>query len=253
MNNPQSTSPERILDNFYSVYGWPGETPPRIIDPSGTTILSSEKESVINEEVTLLASLLNNQDLIDLSHDCRSLVWEIANLGSDVQLLEEIEQNLNILDFDVSRLLLGLHLYAQAGGTNPISKSDWNPIHKQSIAEGAMSKSYAKTMEIVGSTILRIYVAMVYLRGDIMTSSLSKINVDKAPKLVLIKKLFSHELIRHIRNAVAHGHISTSLGGLHLVDRSFEIVLTPGMADNICIWMFLFYYQSIMVISKGAG
>lgn len=201
MNQYNSESPNRILEDFYSIYGWTDEIPPITIDPSGSPILfSSVYNSAVFDEVSLLESLLNDQELIELTDDCRSLVWEIANLGSDIKLLEEIERNLHILKFDKSQLLLGLQLYAQASGSDPRSETDWDPVLKGSLAEGAISKAYAETMEIIGSTILKIYVAMVYLRGDIMMSALRKLDEDFAPRLILIKKLFSHELIRASNN-----------------------------------------------------
>jgi hypothetical protein len=253
---PSGASSEELLTEFYTHFGWPGERPPRVIGLSGSPLLEDARASgVVADELALLRTLLTDERRKDLVRDCRTLVSEIADLGSDVRMLQEIERHLSLLEMDSSRLLLGLALYAQAAGSDPATKAidHWDPILSSSLKQGVVSHTFAKAVEGVGATILRLYVAMVYLRGDAMTSSLGRVDGGSAPRLHLIRRLFSHELVRHMRNAVAHGHVSLSLGGLRLVDRSFEIVITPGLAENMCTWMFLFYFQSMMVISKGDG
>ena len=105
--------------------------------------------------------------------------------------------------------------------------------------------------QVTGSTILRLYVALVYLRGDWVRQGISHTLWTRHLHCFAVPIV--NEVIRHLRNSLAHGHITPTCAGLHIKDRDFEAVLTPSMLNKICTWIFLLHYSIFMVYARREG
>ena len=106
---------------------------------------------------------------------------------------------------------------------------------------------------MTGAAILRLYIALVYLRGDWIRQAIGCARLDSAPSLLRYQRLLGHDVIRYLRNSLSHGHFKPTCAGLHIKDRDFELVLTPGLLNKMCIWIFLLHYSIFMVYARRDG
>lgn len=87
--------------------------------------------------------------------------------------------------------------------------------------------------------------ALVYMRGDWIRDALGKASLEPDGALERYARLLNHDVVRHLRNALSHGHIAPTSVGLHIRDRAYESIVSPGMIDGLCNWM-LFLHLSVM-------
>ena len=92
---------------------------------------------------------------------------EIANEAGQTMLLEQIEARFEDMSIEPDAVFHGILWYAQACHADPRAGNGakrFTPL--QSAVDAGASPLWALGQQVTGATILRLYVAIVYLRGD---------------------------------------------------------------------------------------
>ena len=243
------------VEDIYRVFGCNNEQPLRIVIPSGKNALMLDDEKsiqVISREIELLERIAGNPAVGQLARDCDTLLEEIANCSSLEESISEVDAHFDDLAIDFDRTFLGLTLYDQLASIDHKTSVGKTPRSRfrRSIASGTVSPTWAVGVSQVSSLILRLYLVLTFFRGDVVTNVLRSLTLESNSYLDLYRQLFTHEYVRHARNAFAHGHIRQVLAGVYIEDRSFSTLITPGMMEKLSIWIWMFYYDLFIVHTK---
>ena len=114
-------------------------------------------------------------------------------------------------------------LHSQAAIADPRDGETARSFFQTMVRSGFWSPFVLSNL-VTGATILRLYVALVYLRGDWIRQSIGRAVLDSAPSLFDYAQLLNHEVVRHLRNSLAHGHINPTCAGLQIKDHDYEVV-----------------------------
>jgi len=240
------------LREYYKNFGVAGEGPPADFEiPSFLANLGmSSIKASLSTDLELLRNLNQDTSLKQLFGECDGLLERIASDSESTELCRALEQNIPLLGFDSDILLAGISWYTQASQVDPRASSGHEALQKMTKDFPSTPPFFALIQAVQGSLVLRLYVGLVYMRGDSMKNALRQIDAQKYPSIGRFSCLMENELVGHLRNALAHGHIRTTIAGLWFKDRAFEAVASPGFLDKLCIWIFVFYYTAFMVITK---
>jgi hypothetical protein len=244
-----------LLRDFYRQYGVDGEGPPIGQDVSALLgAITGGDDAGLKSDVDLLNRMVADSSLSSLVRQCDVLLEEIASQAGDTALLEEIDLHWDNISVEPDAVFHGILWYAQACHADPRDNDEakrFTPL--QSAVDAGASPLWALGQQVTGAAILRLYVALVYLRGDWIRQAIGRVPLDSTPSLLRYASLLGHDVIRHLRNALSHGHFKPTCAGLHVMDRDFEVVLTPGMLNKMCIWIFLLHYSIFMVHARREG
>jgi hypothetical protein len=198
-------------------------------------------------EVDLIEKFSSDSSLIAQYNNCRSLVKQLAGDADTKRLHSELHDHILDLGLDYEQLYNGNMLFFHALRTSPKFHSE-EQIQQYSQMFDPMPQIFSLGNLTVNSAILQLYVALVYMRSDMVKDALHK-NVPprEAPALNNVKELFDNDVLTHLRNAIAHGHIRPTLVGLFFKDEwkgkiKFEMIIPPRFADELCLNLYGFYY-----------
>jgi hypothetical protein len=205
----------------------------------------------LETDVDLLKSLCGDARLSALVQNCDRLLEEIQHAPEGL-LFEEIDTHLEDMAIDPTAVYHGIMWYAQAAIADP---RDGKAARRffQSAVESGCSPSMVLSNQVTGATILRLYVALVYLRGDWFRQAIGKATLDSAPSLLRYVRLLNHDIVRHLRNSLAHGHITPTCAGLRIKDVNFEIILSPDILNKICTGIWILHRSILKVYAKREG
>jgi len=244
-----------LLREFYRHYGVAGEGPPLDLNVSVLVdALSDADAASLQSDLDVLKRMVADVKLANLVRECDALMEEIATHSGETLLLEEIDKHYEDMCLEPNAVFHGILWYAQACHADPRDSEDakrFTPL--RSVVDAGASPLWALGQQVTGAAILRLYVALVYLRGDWVRQAIGRAELDSAPSLLRYAGLLRHDVIRHLRNSLAHGNFSPMCAGLHLKDRDFEVVLTPGILNKMCIWIFILHYSIFMVYARREG
>jgi hypothetical protein len=245
---------QKRVEGIYRVFGCNNEQPLRTVIPSGEDALTLDDEKsvqVISREIELLERIAGDSAIGQFVRDCDTLLEEIANRASLEESISEVDAHFDDLAIDFDRTFLGLTLYDQLASIDPKTpgKMPRSPF-RRSMASGTVSPTWAAGVSQVSSLILRLYLVLTFFRGDVVTNALRSLTLESDSYLDLYRQLLAHEYVRHARNAFAHGHIRQVFAGVYIEDRSFSILITPGMMEKLSTWIWMFYYDLFIVHIK---
>lgn len=241
-----------LLREFYTQYGTAGEGPP--LDLNVTELFGPDSTNIsddLESDIDLLKRLTDDPCLSAKVRDCDDLLEKIRNSPESL-LYEEINAYLDDMRIELTAVYNGIMWYSQAAIADPRDGETARGFF-QTIVESGFSSPFVLSNLVTGATILRLYVALVYLRGDWIRQSIGRAVLDSAPSLFDYAQLLNHEIVRHLRNALAHGHINPTCAGLQIKDRNYEIVLTPGMLNKICTGIWILHRAILTVDARREG
>ncbi|MBN1511563.1 MAG: hypothetical protein JXB13_06070, partial [Phycisphaerae bacterium] len=96
-----------------------------------------------------------------------------------------------------------------------------------------------------GSLVLRLYVALVYMREERLNDLIAAGANARLPCCGRVRKFLNCDYVRRIRNALGHGTFSPTTAGMAFRDDSGTIVATPGFLNQICTWLMLIQLQAL--------
>ena len=240
-----------LLRDFYAKFGAAGEGPPLDMDVCALFGIESDISDDLEADVELLKSLCGNSHLSALVRDCDDLLEEIRH-SPERTLYDEIDTYLEDMAIEPTAVYHGIMWYAQAAIADPRDGESARRFFQKAVEDGC-SPATVLSNQVTGATILRLYVALVYLRGDWFRQAVGRATLDSAPSLLRYARLLNHEVVRHLRNSLAHGHITPACAGLRIKDREFEAVLSPGILNKICTGIWILHRSILTVYAKRDG
>ena len=157
-----------LLRDYYRLYGVADEGPPPNLNVSALIgALTAGDAMSLQSDLVLLNRMVADKSLSSLVRECDALLEEIANEAGQTMLLEEIDQRYEDMSLEPEAVFHGILWYAQACHADPRDSDEakrFTPL--QSAVRAGASPLWALGQQVTGAAILRLYIALVYLRGD---------------------------------------------------------------------------------------
>jgi hypothetical protein len=106
-------------------------------------------------------------------------------------------------------------------------------------------------MSVHGSLVLRLYVALVYMREGILADLISESSRAGGQCSARVRKLLNSDYVRRIRNALSHGSFLPCVAGIVFRDDHGPIVATPGFLNWLCTWLMVIQLQALAASARG--
>lgn len=237
MSDPHDPTGD-VLRAFYQRFGMPDEGP-----PAGLNVTSLMADGEVPEtDLCPLRDAVKDTRLQRQFDECRRKVEELANVLSTEQLLREISILPSISADRFHQLANGVFWFSLAASLDTRDASGFSTL-----PSGLQSLSLPTSMKIqltvAGSLVLRLYVALVYMREGTLTEIVDNGALLHQPCCVKVKKLLNSDYLRRIRNALSHGSFSQSIAGIVFEDEDGAIPATPGFLNWLCVWINLIQLQ----------
>ncbi|MBL8759733.1 MAG: hypothetical protein JNL50_00365 [Phycisphaerae bacterium] len=240
-----------LLREFYAKFGAAGEGPPPDLNICELGGIALEVPDHLETDVDILKRLCADTRLSVKIKDCDQLLEEIRRAPEGL-LYKEIDECLDDMSIEPTAVYHGVMWYSQAAIADPRESVSARKLYERAVESGC-SPLVALGRQVTGATILRLYVALVYLRGDWFRQGVGRTTLDAAPSLLRFAKLLNHDVVRHLRNALAHGHITPTCAGLLIKDRDFEVVLSPDILNKVSTGIWILHRAILTVYAKRDG
>lgn len=226
-----------LLREVYDTFGMPGEGP-----PAGLDVTALMGAGVPEADLDVLRAALRDQVGRRQVSDCRAALDDLATRLQGEELLRELSVVSSQERHGIDVLSSGVFWFALAGsldsrnGSLPVTPLDETvdlplPLKVQ--------------MTVVGSLVLRLYVALVYMREGVVADRISAGARAGGPCSGKVRKLLGSDYIRQIRNALSHGSFHPCIAGIVFRDEHRMIVATPGFLSWLCTWLMLIQLQAL--------
>ncbi|MFZ0311735.1 MAG: hypothetical protein WAL85_03400 [Candidatus Korobacteraceae bacterium] len=236
-----------VLRAFYQRYGMPDEGP-----PAGMNLTAVMGENFIPQhELQLLRRALDDTRLQRQFDQCRRIVEDLAGELTREEFLREVSAtNWNSVDhFD--QLSNGVFWFSLASSLDRRANGD--PILPAALEGLELPLPIRVRLTVVGSLVLRLYIALVYMREGALAAIIDEGARLQKPCCGKVKKLLNCDYLRHIRNALSHGSFSPSVIGLVFADSDRAVLATPGFLNWLSTWINLIQLQALAAMSGPDG
>jgi hypothetical protein len=231
-----------LLRKFYGTFGMPDEGPPPSLDVTamfGTHVPQSDL-------AVLQAAIDNDFARRELSR-CRSLLDDLATRLMSEDLLRELSRVPLPADRSVDELASGVFWFALASG---LDKRDGSLPVTPFDAQLDLPLALKVRITVHGSLVLRLYVALVYMREGLLSDLINSSARAGDPCSGRVKRLLEADFVRTVRNALGHGSFSPCLAGLVFRDKHHTAVATPGFLNWLCTCFMLIQLQALSALSR---
>jgi hypothetical protein len=233
-----------LLRRFYTTYGMADEGPQAGLDV--TEVVGTDFLPVGERE--LLLNALNDKGLLRQFSICRGILEELATRLTGDELMRELSSVASHSDQEFDEMLSGVLWFSLASsldqrrGGLPMTPFDEH-------FEIPLPVKVRLTVE--GSLVLRLYVALVYMREGVLMSRIAHGARSGKPCCGRVSKLLNSDYVRRIRNALSHGSFSSCIVGIAFRDDNGLVVATPGFLGWLCTWLMLIQLQALSAVSRG--
>lgn len=229
------------MKSYYDSYDAPSPLDELVFEKLAQDVYSPNKDPFFEEEITLIESMNRNTRLIAEYNNCRNILKKMGADASTKRIHQELFDNVLVLGFDRMQLYHGNMLFFHALRASPHMHSPEQIDQYIDLFEGVPVMHSLSNLTTY-SIIVQLYIALIYMRGDNIRDALNHNTPQKATAIQNVSLLFNHDIIRHLRNALAHGHIRPALTGLYFKDRNFEIIIPLRMAEELSQNLYGFYF-----------
>jgi hypothetical protein len=233
-----------LLRDFYAFYGTPGEGP-RANDNVSQLVGNAH---VSQHDLVLLERVLKDERSRNDFLACRRILEDLANRLTGDELLREISSVPPPSNAEFEQLSNGILWFSLAAsldrrvGGMPKLPPEFEALN--------LHFSLKVNMAVVGSVVLRLYVALVYMREGALNDLIMQGARAHKPCCAQVQKLLNSDYVRRIRNALSHGSFSSSIAGLAFQDDHGILVGTPGFLSWLCTWLNLIQLQALAASSR---
>lgn len=234
-----------LLRQFYAEFGLPGEGPDALFDlrrlESFPPVPASELEAV--------AWALKDQTLRRNHRECKELVDSILTDMASETLLEELSDGTEVTPTQFDRLTCGSLWYSTLAAVD-VRDCRNLPVPFPAFAAADLPLQVRFQATVFGSLILRLYVALVFIReGDLLALTREAARMKK-PAAGRIVKLLRSDYVRHLRNALAHSTFERMFVGVSFQDGDATILSTPGFLNQVATCISLAQLQAAAAATR---
>jgi hypothetical protein len=232
-----------LLRCFYGTYGMPEEGPPADLNVS--TLAGGV--AVSKSEMDLLREAVSDGALRRQFQDCRAILEDLATRLTSGELLQELHGIPLPSDEAFQQLSSGVFWFALACSLD---------VRKEGLPatplDGTISLPLPVKVQMAvhGSLVLRLYIALVYMREGVLNDLITESARAGGPCSGRVRKLLNSDYVRRIRNALSHGSFSASIAGIVFRDDHGAVVGTPGFLSWLGTWLMLIQLQALAATSK---
>ena len=245
MKNGEATGKDwlDLLRQFYAAYGVADEGPPDGFD-SGQ--LPTDL-FLPHENMKLLRAAVDDRALGRQFSCCREIIEDLANRLTTEELLRELSTLPKSQDEGFSELADGVFWFSLAASLD--TRRDGLPVTP---FDGKLDLPLpVKTrLTLHGSLVLRLYVALVYIREGRLSELIAAGKKAGLPCCGRVSKLLNCDYVRRIRNALGHGTFSSTIAGMAFRDDKGTIVASPGFLNQISTWLMLIQLQAVAAMAR---
>lgn len=235
-----------LLREFYLIYGVPNEGPPAEFNVGSMIGICSPPP----RELELLRQAIEDQVLQRQFVQCRGVLDELATRLTGEELLRELSESGSVPERDFDALSDGVFWYSLASS---LDQRQQRFPEMPFGGQAAFPPALRIRMIVVGSLVLRLYVALVYMREGMLSGLIAQGAHAGKPCCGRVRKLLNLDYVRRIRNALSHGTFSSCIGGIAFRDDAGVIVATPGFMNWLCTWLNLIQLQVTAASARGTG
>ena len=232
-----------VLRCFYCVYGVPNEGPPADVNVSAFVPTLTNVAS----DVQILDTAVNDTKLLRQFRDCRTVLDDLATRLTSEELLRELvgiplptEDAFNQLSSAVFWFSLAGSLDSREKG---VPKTPFDDVMD-------LPPSMKVQMAVHGSLVLRLYIALVYMREGVLNDLITASARSGGPCSGRVKKLLNCDYLRRMRNALSHGSFRPCIAGIVFSDDDGSLVATPGFLNWLSTWLMLINLQTLVASSR---
>ena len=231
-----------LLRDFYRVFGMPSEGPPRELNVT-ETIAAPVPET----ELDILRTVLRDERARRRLNDCRVLLEELATRLTSEELLHELSM-ISVPDIkEAEQLSNGVFWYAMAADLD--ARKSGIPVTPID-AQLDLPLSLKVQMTVHGSLVMRLYVALVYMREGTLAELIDTSSKSGGKCSGRVRKLLRSDFVRRIRNALSHGSFAPCVAGIVFRDDGDVVVATPGFLNWLCTWLMCIQLQALVATSR---
>ena len=234
-----------LLRSFYEVYGMPGEGPPTDFDLS-----LLDAFPVGQEDQDVLRQALDDIGLRRNYAECRDLVEEVANHMTGEALLRELTECGPLPEEQFEHLVSGVLWFSLVSS---LDRRDHDRLPVSPFAGVDLPLHVRIRLTVHGSLVLRLYLALVYIREGDLRSVLEAAARVRKPVASRLLKLLRCDFVRHIRNSLAHGTVRPTIAGLRFLDEGATIVATPAFLNHLATWLCMAELQAASAAARSAS
>jgi hypothetical protein len=232
-----------LLREFYAVYGVADEGP-----PNGTNVSALVGTDFVSiNELDVLRNSLNDEILLRQFGICRDILDDLASHLTGTELLRELSSIDSVSDRQIEELSNGVFWFALASTLDQrAGEIPRTPFDEQI----NLPLPLKVRLTVGGSLVLRLYVALVYVREGPLSDFIARGARAGNPCCVQVKKLLNCDYVRHMRNALSHGSFCLCIAGITFRDDNHIVVATPGFLNWLCTWLMLIQLQALAASSR---
>lgn len=232
-----------VLRRFYGSYGVPNEGPPAGVDVSALFPAPTNVAS----DVQILERVMKDERLLRQFRNCRDVLDDLATRLTSEELLRELVGIPLPTGSMFEQLSNGVFWFSLAGTLD--SREEGLP--KTPFDEVVDLPLGAKIhMVVQGSLVLRLYIALVYMREGVLSDLIDASARAGGPCSGRVKKLLNCDYLRRIRNALAHGSFAGCIAGIVFSDDDGSLVATPGFLNWLSTWLMLVQLQALAACTR---
>ena len=226
-----------LLRDFYGTFGMPDEGP-----PPGFNVAATISSDLPETELDILRAALSDDVGRRQLRDCRAALEDLATRLTGEELLRELCGIPLPPGYGVEQLSSGVFWFALAASLD--SREQGLPVTPLDKAIN-LPLSLKVQMTVHGSLVLRLYIALVYMREGVLADLISESSKAGGQCSARVRKLLNSNYVRRIRNALSHGSFSPCVAGIVFRDDHGAVVATPGFLNWLCTWLMLIQLQAL--------
>ena len=217
----------------------PGEGPPEGLD---LTVFDSMFPVNENDRHDLQRSL-GDDGLRRKHRECRDTLDSLLTAMSGNTLLVELSEGSPLTSAQFDRLTAGSLWYSLVSSLDKRDPAGL-PVPPPQFSGLEMPIEARFKMTVFGSLVLRLYIALVFIREGDLAKLTAEAARARKPVSGRLLKLLRSDFVRHIRNSLAHGTFEHVIVGIRFSDDDTIITATPRFLDHLATCLSLAQLQA---------
>lgn len=227
-----------LLRQFYAAYGVEDEGPSHEFD---LAVLPSEL-SIPSGDFNILKAVLGDATVRKQFGICREILEDLATRLTSEELLRELSGLSATQEGSQDDLANGIFWFSLAASLDQRQEGlPTTPLDGQV----DLPLPLKIRMTIAGSLVLRLYLALVYMREGPLANLIERGAKTGMPCCGRVRKLLKADYVRRLRNSLSHGSFSMCVAGVAFRDDNGVIVATPEFLSGLCTCLMLIQLQAL--------